>query len=426
MSRAGTGILAFVVCIRLLFHALYVPAFEGPDEPFHLARALIVARDLPRAFEKAQVVPQEVAREVSANPCCPDLQRVFGCAPFEHSGAFNGLSPARRAAKSPSVENYEAHQPPVYYLVSGAVVATVGLVGVHSAIGQALALRIASIMFVLAGVLAIRSTGDAGRRPTTLLLCALLIPGASESLVRVANDSLVFLFTSLILFALQRRAWPLLLLACACAPMTKLTALPIIAVAVARLWTEGHRRVALGAGAASLLVVPVQAIRGWAWGGTVELNQSSMFIDEGLRTVLVGLLRSLYTIAKTAFWLGNWSFFRAPTAFVAVVFAFLVLALASSRLIADRRTVTVNLFGFAVLAAGVLAFSLAHRSLFGHWGGVGGWYLWGLAPWIVVALSDCLEIRTRWQTPALLAGIALLAVSNALWMFRAATLYGWG
>ena len=49
------------------------------------------------------------------------------------------------------------------------------------------------------------------------------------------------------------------------------------------------------------LVFPVQALRGWPWGGTYEFNRMLPGIHESVPHAALGLARSAYTIVKTVF-----------------------------------------------------------------------------------------------------------------------------
>ncbi len=78
-----------------------------------------------------------------------------------------------------------------------------------------------------------------------LVLLALLLPGAAESLIRVSNDVVVFAWAVLMVAALSRRdelrTRELALLA-ALGPLLKLTAFPIVAVAAVVGWRARGRR----------------------------------------------------------------------------------------------------------------------------------------------------------------------------------------
>ena len=92
--------LAVAVVLRMAVHALFLPAFEGPDEPYHLARALAFASaPLARAFAGAPV-EAPLAAAVRGKPCSENLHRVFGCALF-------GASPARFDVLAPDTAGAE-------------------------------------------------------------------------------------------------------------------------------------------------------------------------------------------------------------------------------------------------------------------------------------------------------------------------------
>src|SRR6266545_4970509 len=71
-------LLFCLVFARLVFHAILVPVWEGPDEPFHLARIASYA-DQPfwEAVLAAGDLPDPIAASIRAHPCGPDLQRAF-------------------------------------------------------------------------------------------------------------------------------------------------------------------------------------------------------------------------------------------------------------------------------------------------------------------------------------------------------------
>lgn len=91
--------LFFVIAARFLFHALFIPAFEGPDEPFHLAHVTAVWR--------SEAVERAVVAAVQSVPCSADLHRAVGCRPFGQRAAA--------AVIAKPIANYEAHQPPLFY-----------------------------------------------------------------------------------------------------------------------------------------------------------------------------------------------------------------------------------------------------------------------------------------------------------------------
>ena len=58
--------LAILVVARMVFHALWLPAFEGPDEPHHLGRVVaFTSEPFAEAFAGARV-PASVVSAVRA------------------------------------------------------------------------------------------------------------------------------------------------------------------------------------------------------------------------------------------------------------------------------------------------------------------------------------------------------------------------
>jgi hypothetical protein len=256
----------------------------------------------------------------------------------------------------------------------------------------------------------------------------LLLPGAAEALARGSNDAAIFFWTALTIEKTIHHARSAALVALlALGPLIKLTAFPVVAAVVVGLWLERRRVTAAVAGLVSLLVVGVQAMRGWSWGGTYELNRSGV-APGSIGSVPEGLFRSFYTFVKTVFWLGEWSFFRAPRLLVGIwfcVLAVLVIALLRRNRQAQRVPPSLptmsHVLGGTVAVAGVLLLVIFNRKYFGQWGGLGGWYAWGWAPWIAVAWHPDFERRhSRWM-PALV-GFVILA--NGLWFRSALDLYG--
>ncbi len=247
-------------------------------------------------------------------------------------------------------------------------------------------------------------------------LLLLMLPGASEALARCSNDAAMFCWSALLLYAVCRRAslsWTCLLLAVG--PLLKLTALPVGAFAAAALWQQGRRRGALLGAVISGLVFPVQALRGWLWGGTYEFNRTLPGIQETLGHAALGFTRSVYTIVKTAFWLGGWSFFRAPALLVIAWFLLLAGFLAAARLRPDPAARWPHVIGAAAALIGCVIFIIGNRRFYGDWGGVGGWYLWDWAPWILIALHDLLFVPAGARRVLLPATVAFVVVANLVY-----------
>jgi hypothetical protein len=417
--------LAVLVVARMAFHALWLPAFEGPDEPHHLGRIVGFASEpFTEAFAGARV-PAAVVSAVRAYPCSPVLARAYGCGPFsERPGAFDLLRPAAPAAAADAVPNPEANQPPLFYLVAGLLLRPAAGADPAAALLAARLLSVALVALALFGPLraATRDWSDEARAAGLLVL---LLPGASEALARASNDAAVFLWACVVMAVLQGRPRTgTVVLLLAAGPLLKLTAIPIVVVAVVAVWQDG-RRVAAAAGAvASLAVFPIQGLRGWLWGGTVELNRAAAAISEPGWRAAGGFLRSAYAFVKTAFWVGGWSGLRPPAWLAAAYFVLLGAAVLASRRRPDARRASAHAAGLAVAVLGFAVFAVANRRLYGMWGGVAGWYLWDWSPWLATAAADLVRIRPRSVTALVAATAVFAAVSNAVWLAAHVRFYG--
>jgi hypothetical protein len=254
-------------------------------------------------------------------------------------------------------------------------------------------------------------------------LALLALPGAADSLARCANDAAVFTWCCLILWTLQRRTPEVVVFfLLAVGPLLKPTALPIAAFAVCLLWRRGERRKAVIALTGALVVFPLQALRGWKWGGTYELNRPALALTEGLADIVVGFGRSIYTFIKTTAWLGGWSFFRAPRLLL-VGYVVLGLCLLAAVRFRSHKEWIPHAAGLALAMVGFMVFALANRRFFGVWGGVGGWYVWGWFPWLLTAGFDLLTLR---PVPARLlfgATVILVVATSLIYYWTAAGIY---
>ena len=395
--------LAVIVVGKLLFHAIFLPAYEGPDEPYHLARISVFADESLAIALLGDVTPGEIVAAWQARPCSPGVAGAIGCAPYGQSGpaVFNLLRPAPRKWTAPPIPNPENNQPPLFYAVAGLSLRATETLGVPriSPDGRLLALRILGVALVAMGILLLG--GIARTVPSGVVaagLSVMLVPGAAESLARCANDAPVFLWCSGLLVALARNASTrTVATVLALGPLIKLTAIPVIVFAVIALWLRGRRGAAIAGSIASLVVFPIQFARGWWWGGIHELNRPGRGVDDQPLEFLFGLLRSIYSFFKTTIWLGGWSFLRIPLPLIVLTAVCLMTWLAVLRWRRDRPLARAYLAALAAAAAGLLAFALANRNFFGGWGGVGGWYVWGWAPLLWIAAADLCEIDRQYR-----------------------------
>ena len=395
------GVLFALVALRFLGQALFVPSFEGPDELYHLARITAFAEQPFGAAFKGVATDGQIIAAVQARPCCTSLHQHFGCRLFgRETACFNLLRPLPPAAAAPLVQNPENNQPPLYYaLVGSALRLAAPVLGDRTRWPEVrlLIARLVAVVLVVIGLWILLSLLFSGGEwmAAAGLLVWMLMPGASESLARCSNDAAVFLWAAGAVTAVYRRAPSVAIAALAAVgPLLKLTAFPIVAFIVVALWVSKRRVAAAAAGVSSLLVFPIQALRGWYWGGTYEINTPGRAVDETGWQTLAGVGRSAYTFFKTAFWLGNWSFFRPPLVLLIAFLIALVLWVALARYRRGSTLRAAHLATAAACAFGALLFFVSHRRFWGDWGGVGGWYLWSWMPWLTVAASDLFSLRS--------------------------------
>jgi len=430
IDRRHAVALAVVVSLRLIVHALYVPAYEGPDEPFHLAK-IVAFEDAPTDSGRREAfVDPEIVASVARHPCGPDLHRAIGCRPFiRHPAEVDAPTLTPGALDLSRVRNYEAHQPPLYYVATGAIERIVDpLRPPHeqAAIWQLSVARLSSVLLVIIAVAwpmqAIAAS--LGWRWYCASMLVLLVPGASESLARCANDACVFAWSAFAMLAVRRRSGPCALVFIAfVGPLAKLTAVPVVVFLVVWAWMTRSAWQGLAVGFVSALIIPIQWLRGYAWGGTVELNGDLSATSESLATACVGFVRSAYTFAKTTFWLGEWSVFRAPVWLLVLVGAFVALCVASLKIRDDWRNRIPESISLIVAAASCAVWFVAHRRFWGGWGGVGGWYAWGWFPWLAVVIASLVAVREKWRRPLFAVGAIIVVVSNVAWFVVAQGVY---
>lgn len=409
----------------MAFHALFLPAFEGPDEAQHLARVMDFARrPLSEAFQ-GRWVDADIVGSVVSHPCpSPEI----GCPPYGTTpAAFNLLRGAPRppARSVRRIPNDEAKQPPLFYLLAGLPLRLAG--GNPTPPAALLYVRLLSV-----GLVSLALFGPlkrfANRSPVaaTAGLIAMLSPGAAEAFARCSNDAAVFLWAAAVLASLDRKPGTLpMVVLIAAGPMIKLTALPVVVFAVIVLWTEKRRAAAVTGAAASALIFPIQALRGWVSGGALELQRRAPEVVESLGDGLLGFARSVYAMVKMAFWAMGWSVHHPPSALVGLYFALLLFAVLAVRIRSPPRRLPAHVCAAFAVAAGFSVFVVAGRRALGVWGYVTGWYLWDWSPWLLASSSDLFTIDRRFVRPLLMAEALFVLVANGVWLTVARARYGW-
>jgi hypothetical protein len=153
------------------------------------------------------------------------------------------------------------------------------------------------------------------------------------------------------------------------------------------------------------------------------MNRVLPGIAEPPAAIVVGVLRSIYAFLKTTFWLGGWSFVRAPMSLVAVWFLLIAALLLTSRARPRSPNTIPHVGGLLVAVAGIALFLTAHRRYWGQWGGVAGWYAWGWSPWLALAWNDCFRTSRRAAEVLLPATAAFVVVANWIYFREILGLY---
>lgn len=441
-ARATVSVVAGLVALALPAYALFLPAFEGPDEPFHLSRALDFARGRYLDGWRADRLGDDVVSALARYPCGPDLHRVFGCPAFASDsgrawGNLLAVPPVERPADPPRdpYPNYERQHPVLGYLVWAIPVAVVDRATsdhepARRVAAVQLTIRVANLV-----LLAIAFLGP-GRRliaswsieARAVAAGAMLLPGAVETLARGGLEALVFAWSLWFVeesFREPSRVSRLLTLA-AVGPLIKLTALPIVAFGVVAAWSRRRTVLAIGIGVAGAAVYLERLLRGYLAGGVLDLHAGYATHDPGdLLDLLRGIGWSMLVTAKSAAWLGGWSFFRPPIWVLAVIggAAIALLALVRLRHERERAVILAALGAAGVAIAGHAVFSVAVYRVFGSWA-VGGWYVWAWFPVAAVAAERALEWRRPLPPWLLAALVAALATVDLAWWRAADRLYG--
>lgn len=418
-GKALQYLLLVLVSLRMASHVLFVPPFDGPDEPFHLDRARALA-----AHRSILYLSADLIAAVRATPCGTDLSRAFGCSPFPagHRNAFSlwRLRDAQTAdAPARVVLNYERQQPPLYYALAGLLLDL--FPGANLAFRDLLVLRILSFGLVVAA-LATLAAVPAPRTAQCMGLTLLLLPGAAEGLIRASNDAIVFLWAGLTCVALARR-WPpgILLLLCLVGPFFKLTALPVAAVVVLYLWRHRGALFGLSAALASSSVIILGVLLRWSGGVTYSLA-GALSLHESFPAFLYGAAKTVYGLVKTALWLGGWVGFKPGPLALGLALLSLVVVISTLRPRARAEWLP-HLGGLVVAASGIVFVGLGNRVVFGAWGGIGGWYLWNWAPWLWLASIQLGDGWSRTGSRTVMAVAALVLTVDVFWWVGALHAY---
>jgi 4-amino-4-deoxy-L-arabinose transferase-like glycosyltransferase len=441
------------------------PLWEGFDEWAHFAVIQHVAEhgSLP---SRADLISPAVQRSLSLAPLSraaaggmPDrlTHDSFWRLPVEQRTQFQeALRALSSSSPAPApieaiANQYEAQQPPLYYLLLAPLfLATRGL----SLIAQVLCLRMASLLIAsLIVPLVFAVCRDILPDVRFALLVALLtasLPGLFIDICRVANDGLAAVAASaVILYAIKAsrpaarlRVWVTLGLLMGAALLTKAYLLVFLALlplaAILRIAREHRkRRIAGGCAIAIVTCLVIGAwwyVRAWWITGTLSGEQldaqtARLPLSQKLSAVLAIDWRKVCDDAvRSHIWVGAWSFLVVHAwmyrvfelvgliAIVGLLAFFFRLRLDASRVANVRAADIVLLLAAWVLVCLVVAYHSLVLFLTQSSSTAQGWYLYpGLASELTLIAVGFLGLFGERWSPRCLALLCLLALALDLY-----------
>ena len=439
--------------------AAATPLWEGFDEPFHYGyiQHLALNRRLP-VFGRTPVSEEirisfenaPLSRVVNTNfggrytafeqywqmPQSEQLQRQENLARLPAAAAYQ----AADSGANPVFNNYEVHQPPLYYLIASLLYLPLADAGLLT---RVLALRLLSMCI---GLIAVALSFRLAERiwierpaATSVPLMLALLPMFFATTVRISNDCLaVALFTGLLLStlrllddpALPRRAITVGILL-GLGLLTKayfLTAVPALVVIVLLAGIDRKQALRILA----RIMVAAVLLAGWwyarnlgLYGNVSGMQEITLNASPSLAQRIATIARvpwpdSIATMIKQHIWVGNSSFIGLSRALYQTAYIIIVCAIAGMLITAVRGRMppvvrTAAIF-YLFFAAGLAYHMLVNFELIAGGGGTGGWYLYAvIVPEIVLLLCGLTaagSVLKRWAPAERLA--AMTAVTCAL------------
>lgn len=427
------------IALVLVSLALLQPPFEGFDENAHYSRILDASNDINTQFSGRRGFRSDVS-----NYPGPEAY-ASGDYPFSTAKTYDRfylLSPESMArvkqypislkdAGVSSRDNWQYQHPPMYYVFSGVFNRVFHF---ETMVANIIALRMFSVsLVVLALVFCYKGLSllqekfwiDGASIETVIGVFALCFPMFYFEFARLGNDALVFLWLS-VCFCCSARAYKLnkpqssllgMSIGLTCGLWTKATVLPLLPVfamfALYCLWQSdvGKNPFLIVRDFAWAYVLPVAIGLGWYvfsyWafndiglGSEVrDLGQSSgLFHGLVVNFDLTNFVRGLAVPLVTFVYAGSWSLIRAPLALYVVmsmIYSVFIVRYISYLVKCPRALIAWMPVGvFAFLYAGLAYHVLVSMALSGL-GTSGGWYLYVLTPWVLVALCLGFDKKSR-------------------------------
>jgi 4-amino-4-deoxy-L-arabinose transferase-like glycosyltransferase len=366
-SIKPTTFLILVWCVfiaRGVFYSAVLPVWEGYDEPFHFAfvQYLVTNRHLP---VPADLVSREIQSSLHLLPLPWTLQKHGYPPPILTHDAFWRLDAQERQrlqqefrriprewaweSSTEPIRNYEAQQPPLYYVLFFPALRGMERLGLAS---RVLLLRVLSVMvssFVIPlGYLVGRKVLRNETTALGIVALATMMPELMVNISRVGNESLAIVVYTLVVYVSLKVVdgpkrfcyLPLVGLLIGLGLLTKayfLTALPTLFVILTIcLWRYPSYWKALAWQSAVAACIILAVAGSWYWRAHQVLGSwSGLYSDAALHgTPRLELLRQIWhvnwlsaviSVALSHIWYGAWSFLRVSNAVYLAFGAVMVL-----------------------------------------------------------------------------------------------------
>jgi len=389
------------------YFALVTPLGEGFDEPWHFGYVQYVAQTGHIPLGRSTRLSEELVTFLEKHPVSWWLNGAFPSLlaheeywaqerPVEDAILKNLRFSGKYHESSVEVaEQYERHQPPLYYVFAARVFVLASrflpLVDTFLAL-RLFSVLLASTMVPAAFTLARIVLKDPAWTNGVGAL-VVLFPGLYPGVVRVANDALAvplacWTFVMLSLFVEHRKLTYLygLCALLAAGLWTKAFFLPILAAVLLVLTLFAHARAVVVAAGAALAGAPwyvYNLVHSGAFTGLPETVSSQSSIASSF-----GALRhldwvNLINVAATShIWIGNWSLLAIRSwmhKLILIVFLLGVLGILAHPRKAMNRTAIVLSIVYAVFVFGLVYYA---TQVF-QYGGISvsqGWYLTSVIP----------------------------------------------
>lgn len=435
-----------IFLIQGVFYATIFPAWEGFDEPVHLAYIQFISRTKTLPVYGHSEISGEIQSSIESMPVSRSL---FPNSKL-HYGDLRGMPAENIEPKGRGkIPLYEAHQPPLYYLL---MLVPYKLFESHSLLARLYATRFCSVFlasfFIFPAYGLARKLTESKTKLIFIIFTAVAFPGLYIDIARVGNDSLGVLLYSVLCYiavALQKdfskKKCIMAGLVLGLGLLTKmyfLTALIplalLLGVKFVRL-RDQRMRILKGSllllFAAGLLIMPWLIRNYRLFGIFVVTHERIVLTDVTLKAKLQQVLimpwfHEFGVIFRSFVWVGGWSFLDQPKAVYDFFKYFLMIAgLGAIVCFLREKKSTLTSMGVPALFVGSFLLGLMDFSVLSFMardvlGAAGGWYLYAIVVPISVLLVfgfSGLNWKSQvgqWCTLGLILGVCLMNIYGAL------------